>query len=156
MRVLSDIRLSDIRLSDRDTLQRILSDPRVSRPLYPLSLNMPWADAAVDWLPRQHGDGMLTMAVKSNQGCLRGCVKVEKNEISYFVDPDYWGKGYGQLLIEWAVANIHSRGRITLQAVVQRENFASIYLLERAGFAFSGLVTEHVTSASILRYTLRL
>lgn len=55
-------------------------------------------------------------------------------EISYFVSPDWKGRGLGSLLMEYALGVAQGLGYRTLIAILMEHNVASIALLRKYGF----------------------
>lgn len=59
-------------------------------------------------------------------------------EISLYIDPGYWGKGIGKLLMKQVIASSEENGIWTLLSVIFPENLASIKLQKALGFRFIG------------------
>lgn len=149
--------ISELREADYTCLRQILSDANLRESLYPQAIRPPDIDEAVtDWCKAPDHDGDLQFAARSGQGSLRGCVRLEGNELSYFVDPDHWAKGCGSFMVRWITGNILAqRGGALFQVIVERQNQGSIRLVENAGFLFSGMFNGYPSSRTLLKYTLR-
>lgn len=66
-----------------------------------------------------------------------------KAEISYDLDPEFWGKGIMLKSIKAIVKFIQQAGVVRIQATVINDNMRSINLLERCGFAKEGLLKKY-------------
>jgi RimJ/RimL family protein N-acetyltransferase len=139
---------------DLDMLWRILADRTLLARLYPLNPGVTAEQAVRDWSADPKDDNRIVMAARAPTGELRGCVRVDNDELSFFVDRHHWRKGYGGLMTGWVVRRVIRQESARLYANVERNNVASIRLLERAGFQFSGIVAGHFTAATLLRYRL--
>jgi RimJ/RimL family protein N-acetyltransferase len=141
---------------DREELLRILCRPQLVADLYPLSPRIGAADAVADWLGPPRGHRAFVVGVRSEDGTLRGSMRLDGGALSYFVDPDHWGQGYGKAMMGWAVDEVfggYGSGCVT--AITGRENAASIRLLEIAGFRFAGICGDLHTRTTLLQYVLR-
>ena len=72
-------------------------------------------------------------------GSIRFDIKNEEALISYLIDPEYHGKGYGQLIIKKGVEKLiaDSLGQLgftSIVAFVMKVNIPSIKAFERFGF----------------------
>ena len=149
--------ISALREADHKRLRHILSNTSLRESLYPQAVRPPDIEEAVtDWCTEPNHDGDLQFAARSAQGPLHGCVRLEQNELSYFVDPDYWGKGCGTFMVRWMTGKILvPREGAVFQAIVERQNRGSIRVVENAGFLFSGICDGYPSSRTLLKYTLR-
>jgi ribosomal-protein-alanine N-acetyltransferase len=66
-----------------------------------------------------------------------------KAEISYDLDPEFWGKGIMLKSIKTIVKFIQQAGVVRIQATVINDNIKSINVLERCGFAKEGLLKKY-------------
>jgi hypothetical protein len=86
------ISVSGLLDSDRNTVVEILSNPSVLTSLYPIaarSLNQ--IQAVDDWYSSPKGETGVIITVRSARGHIRGALRIDANELSYFVDPAHWG-----------------------------------------------------------------
>lgn len=65
-----------------------------------------------------------------------------KAEISYDLDPDYWGRGIMLKSIKNIIRFIENLGVVRIQATVTVDNINSIKLLERCDFAQEGCMKK--------------
>ena len=64
-------------------------------------------------------------------------------EIGYRISPEMWGKGYASLAVNALVKFIFENTNVNrIQAVVMKENPASVKVLEKNGFAKEGLLRQ--------------
>lgn len=148
--------ISEFRKGDRSYLQHILSDPALLESLYPQAIRPPDTSKVVtEWATGPIGTGDLQLVARSPEGALCGCLRLEKNELSYFVDPVHWGKGCGRFMLRWVKRRIlATRTGDSFRAIVAQNNRVSIHLLESTGFVFSGMAGEY-SCRTLLEYTLR-
>ena len=77
---------------------------------------------------------------------------------SVYLDPDYWRRGHGSALIEWAKGCAHARGWQRLTLWVLRENEEARDFYAASGFAPDGATKEAMlgdgTSFVEMRYAL--
>lgn len=149
--------ISELLDSDHMRLQQILSDSALLESLYPQAIRPPdVSEVFTEWSSKPAGEGDLQLVARSSHGLLRGCVRLELNVLSYFVDPAHWGKGCGRFMMRWVARNVLTqRTGASFQAIVARQNQASIRLLESVGFVFSGMATEYQSSRTLFKYLLR-
>ena len=77
--------------------------------------------------------------------------------VSFFVAPEYWGKGLGFEMVQHACRILApAAGLDRLQAFVLRSNLRSRKLLESVGFQFEALVSSSGGGHAILHYVYRL
>jgi len=69
-------------------------------------------------------------------------------EVSYYVDPQYWGKGIGSQLLKYAISVAPNLGFNTLIAILISNNIPSIKLLQKFGFAQWALLPNIVLKES--------
>ena len=110
--------------------------------LYPQSLQPPaLAKVLADWRSPPSGLGDWQVAVRLDEHRLIGCVRLERRQLSYFLGRPYWGQGLGGRVLGLVTAELRdSQPGAQLRALVARDNIASCRLLQRNGFAFSGIV----------------
>jgi len=143
-------------------LAGMVSDPRVAEPYYlgptssapPVGVREGWYQSASAW----RRSARFNWAVRARASAqLVGCVQFRATHVSYFVGPAYWHQGYGDEMVNACCQHLPQRlGLSVWQAVVVRENMASRRILERAGFAFSGLAQQPRTgragAVTVLHY----
>lgn len=140
---------------DADSAQQLAllqNDPRIFVPYYlesqssMLEPGENWQQARDDWSQL----GFFNLAVRQlGSGQLLGCVQFNKNNLSYFVHPEFWQQGYGQEMVQASCAYIPQLlGIQVLHTTVLRENLASRKILEKSGFVFSGLAPSNKTARS--------
>ena len=69
-------------------------------------------------------------------------------EVSYYLHPDFTGKGLGSLLIEHVEDYAKRQGLLVILAILISENYPSIRLLERHGYNRWGELPEVVQTRS--------
>lgn len=76
-------------------------------------------------------------------GPMIGRVEMIANRIGFFIDPDYWGCGYGTEMIGLSCDVFSRLSRLSsIYATVLRDNYASLRILRNCGFNFCGLTRE--------------
>ena len=150
------IRLVDeFAASDRKEIRRILALPGLLDSFCPSAV-VDVDSMTNDWCKPPLGHGDFVALARTDDGHILGSIGLEKNVLSYFVDPQYWGHGYGKFMVQWVLENIlRNRPGDCIHASTLRSNLASIRILENAGFRFSGLFVEHFNWNTMLNYELR-
>jgi RimJ/RimL family protein N-acetyltransferase len=105
-------------------------------------------------LSRKLSDGATAYTVTTKpQAELIGAVFIHAGDLSYFVAPLEWGKGYATEMVGAAIRGTKFPQKVLpLKATLFRSNIASRRLLERLGFVFYGL--ERRSGTAILNYRL--
>lgn len=120
--------------------ERMLYDPRVQRTLFAAHLRIGTADALKIW-KQNIGIGRLcyVAVLESSEDCV-GAVAVELGNLSFFVDPEQWGKGYGSTMVQSMMYGpLRDNDLEHVNATATRENFASRRILQTVGFREVGI-----------------
>ena len=152
------LRIIEYSESNRNSLLEILSDRTLLERLYPQTHRPPPVTRVIfDWTNAPlNGQGYQLAIMRSADDRLLGCVRLDHQELSYFIDRPFWGQGYGARAMKWVSENILSKSKGALfHAFTERDNLASIRLLESAGCAFSGLTQQCSRFKTLLQYRLR-
>jgi RimJ/RimL family protein N-acetyltransferase len=143
--------------TDRGVLAAIFAHPGLLRSLHPLEPRaLSVAEAVAFWFtPLADEDGLIG-AARSPDGVMCGCIRIDAGRVAYFIEPGCWRRGYGRRMMQWAMAGL-VRGPYgaPCEAMVRRENLASVRLLETSGFVFSGLHRGGVAMTTLLRFKRR-
>lgn len=92
------------------------------------------------WLDEPSPGRVRLTARAMDSGRVLGAASVWDGALTYFVDPSFWRQGIAKSLLAQLCAHpMAMAGPHGLHATVQRENLASIALLEAAGFKFAGM-----------------
>ena len=59
-----------------------------------------------------------------------------------YLDPDYIGKGFGKLMVDWVKSEISSRGYTTISLWVLDKNYRAKSFYEKCGFKPDGMCKE--------------
>ena len=126
------------RLDHAGAICALLSDPRIGLPLFG---DVAGAEAvarhvSAEWCPGNGSHRIVALL----DGSLAAAASVVGAEVSFFVDPRFWGRGIATAITRQACRD--SRGlspHRAIRAAIFRENVASIRVVERLGFCFSGL-----------------
>jgi RimJ/RimL family protein N-acetyltransferase len=103
----------------------------------------------------------LNFAVKERRlAVIIGAVQFCRNDLSYFVRPEFWRQGYGFEMVDICCRSLpQCFGLEMIRASVIRENIGSRRILEKIGFAFGGMFNRPWAGrfgvAQILEYKLR-
>ena len=143
--------------NDGPALAEWLSDRLLLLSLYPQSLQPPaLAKVLADWRCPPSGPGDWQLAVRLDNQRLIGCVRLERRLLSYFLGRPYWGQGLGRLALGLVGAELRRRQPgAMVHAQVARDNIASCRMLQRSGFAFSGIVPDPTRLRCVHEYTCR-
>jgi RimJ/RimL family protein N-acetyltransferase len=117
---------------DAELLDAIAADPRVAQAYW---VGRPGRLRATFARPEQQ-QGALRLCARTADGVVLGLVQCTGGQLSYFLRPDAWGRGYGTEMVAAACASPELR-MAGIRAEVIRENLASRRILERLGFRFS-------------------
>jgi len=131
---------------EHEQLSQLSLDHRVAATLWPATERrlLPRMDSE----RRTAGNFLLAIRIR-DQGRLVGAIEFSGIDIAFFMEPEFWGNGFASEALQAVCARMVP-DETTVQAFVMRENVASRRVLEKAGFAFTGLRRGRV---SILRYT---
>lgn len=143
--------------SDDPALVELLSDRLLLLSLYPQSLHPPaLATVMADWRSPPSGLGDCQIAVRLDNQRVIGCVRLERRLLSYFLGRPYWGQGFGCRAIGLVAASLRSsQPGAMVRALVARDNIASCRVLQRNGFAFSGIVPGPTRLRCVHEYACR-
>jgi RimJ/RimL family protein N-acetyltransferase len=145
--------LRELRPSDAGLLSLYASDARVAR----MTMHIPHPyppGLAVEFIKRiregkrQEFVWAIEMGPEGESGLL-GLVSLRPDregtaaEISYWVAPAFWGTGYASEAVRTICAAAPKWGFETIRARVFQDNAASIKVLMRAGFAYTGPGEAH-------------
>lgn len=89
-----------------------------------------------------------------------GSVELKETSLGYFVDPAFWGGGYGKELVRACCDFfLAACGIDEIHAMVLRENIPSRRIVEGAGFIFQGLdkvrINQSMVEMPMLKYSRR-
>jgi FlaA1/EpsC-like NDP-sugar epimerase/RimJ/RimL family protein N-acetyltransferase len=92
-----------------------------------------------EWFDKVIKDPNIKIFVFSDRDQKIGQVRFNKNgdnaEVSITVNPEFYGKGYGYLILKTAIAKYFNNGNIiALVAEIQTDNISSIKIFKKAGF----------------------
>lgn len=136
---------------DVEALQKCLSKPDISSAIY--FMPQPYTENdAKGWVEKslvgeQENTEWLFSALLKDTGTYIGSINLhkrdnEKSEIGYWLDPEYWGKGYASemlsVVLEHAV-NISNTRKVFATAALN--NDSSTQLLQKYGFKKQGKTT---------------
>lgn len=135
------LRMRPLGQGDVADLAAVGGNPRVARMIYVPTV--PWPhDAVAAFIQSWRWSGALgyRLAITLPDGRFLGSLGVAKDrEIFYFLDPQYWGKGYATEALEHFFADCFARFDIAdLRADVFDDNPGSAKILTRLGFQKTG------------------
>lgn len=154
-----EMKLRPFRTEDREALARLANSAAVAHYLanrFPHPYRLADADAwigslaeesptynfAVEWRGEFAGGAGLTPLTDIHSGTA---------EIGYWLGEPYWGRGLATqaagMLTQYAFGELCF---VRLQALVFRDNAASMRVLEKNGFAREGILRKHVRKFGIL------
>ena len=136
-------------LTERLELSAWLNDPNVVPPIAALDLRLldTYILRPLVALPKSLGstkkfDLCVVVRLRENARAI-GRIEVAGNQIGFFVEPEYWGRGYATEMVASVCKRLSDVGdAYCLQANVLRNNFASINVLTKCSFRFAGLTCE--------------
>jgi ribosomal-protein-alanine N-acetyltransferase len=137
--VTARLAIAQCRADDVPALYSIASDPRVGQSYY-VGMPVGLQPLSAQRNPNGTAGGALDLCVRRADGEIIGSIRFDGGQLSYFVAPAEWGKGYGREMVDAACR--HYAARLVppvIHAEVIRENIASRRILERLGFRFTGL-----------------
>ena len=73
-----------------------------------------------------------------------GAVCLDQGRIGFFIKPELWARGYARDAVSAFCTALAASGVEFVEAVLIRENVASLRVLERAGFRFCGLAPRRI------------
>lgn len=144
--------LRALRPADRERMLELLADPLVTANLAIFSQPATadevtaWIDGAVD--DAASGEEYRLGVYQPDTDLLIGNIGLhpkwpagEEADFGYWLGADYWGKGYASEVAQRLIADakVLVPGLKTLTATTAPENASSIKLLERLGFARTGM-----------------
>lgn len=122
-----------IKLSSEDRNEWFVEHSKEEYPIYVLELD----DKIIGW-------GSLS-PYRKGRGGLR-----ETAEISYYLDYNYHGFGYGKKLIEYMISDCNRLGIKNLFALLLENNKTSIIILEKFGFTKWGFMPDVVNMNGVI------
>jgi len=151
------------RLTDVKAIATLANDLRISA----MTTRIPHPYSAADaeeFISRVHVDGDLVFAITLARGPLLGLCGIERPpgetpEIGYWLGVPYWGKGYATEAVRAVVAHAFGDTELdALEAGARVSNPASRRVLEKCGFAWTGVILARIraigTSVPIDRFRL--
>jgi len=151
-----------------------LIDTSVSRGFHPSLRGLCYEEYA-DWLETRvsaseyvsfavfHGNQCEIFSVESDPiGVVS--LRIPENSLSYWFGRKFWNRGYATESVGAVVRNSSRMGLLRsdakIMALVERENIASVRVLEKSGFMFAGIERSRLSDASFhsatcLRYSLQ-
>ena len=139
--------LRPLQRDDAASLHAWLSDPRVMRywstlPHKDMDETIRWVDLSLAETAagRAHDHAVLL------DGRIVGRVAFwQGNEIGFFFDPGYWGRGYAcEAIAAFCAHGLKALGFAEIVADVDPDNAASLAVLERVGFIRTGFAEKTV------------
>jgi RimJ/RimL family protein N-acetyltransferase len=70
---------------------------------------------------------------------------------SIYLHPDYFGKGYGQEMIEYAIVTLRQQGFKIITLWVLEENIRARRFYEKCGFSFDGTKEEIIIGKPLIK-----
>ena len=148
--------IDETTLPEGQILAQALADLGICRSFY-IDIPRPEDLFASSWLSDDvTGNNARYCLVAKTSGAIVGAVRFEGLLISYFVLPEFQGKGYGTRMVAKGCSWIFTASSTDIiLATVLRENLRSRSILERLGFRFIGLEFSQQNKTAILKYQLR-
>lgn len=134
------LKLRHARPDDLDALHVVLSDPRATRwwstpPHATLEETRVWLDSML----AGNVAGAPDFVIERDGQVIGKAGFYKLPEVGYILHPDHWGLGLATEALTAAVAHVFATTDLNdLSADVDPENQASIRLLEKLGFVFTG------------------
>lgn len=117
-------------------LAALLGDNDVRNSLYAGLASVAESETLMtDWI-NLSGDAAMHWVVTNHQQTIVGAVRIDSGDLAYFIGRPFWGQGFGRAAVQMAVALIDTE--IAVRAVIDRNNRASLRIVEAAGFRFAG------------------
>ena len=112
--------------------------------------------AVAQWIARHESGGPYAYAVKLQArtlvgGCELRIITERTAHISYWIFPQFRGKGYATKAVGLLCRAASLLGIRRLEAHIDRNNYASLRVVERVGFVCSGLVKDNEDADGIVR-----
>lgn len=138
LKVAADAILGMVLPADLPFLYSIMCDLRV-RGSYEPGRNVGISRLAWDTFEEDAVRLKLTKHDNAGVSSIIGGAEILEGYISYFIDPSFWGNGYGTSLVKGICVFADRMNLQVLHARTLRSNLVSIKILQKHGFSFSGL-----------------
>ena len=147
------VRLSACTASHEAALAALLADAEVLHSLCAGQTHGATPELLLaDWIELSSHASMLWV-VTAQEETVVGAVRIEHGKLAYFIGRPYWGQGFGRAAVRRAIALIGAE--VAIGAVIDRNNLASLRIVEGAGFRFSGLANGLGLGSRLLLYVRR-
>jgi RimJ/RimL family protein N-acetyltransferase len=142
------------RASDLPALGEMLAIPALAHRLYPGTLRPPpLAQIVADWSRPPPSAGDFQLVLTTDAGLVIGCARADHGNLAYFIEPEHQGSGHGRRLALAAARHMGARGDgRAWSAYTERDNPASVRILEGIGFRFTGLLQHAAVGKTFLGF----